>query len=233
MGRLTRCTPLAAALVAAVGAPQAFAQKKDGPADDRPQRCIALPNLERTDVLDNRTILFHMRNGQIYLNHLSRECPGLAREKRFMYSPTSTQLCEIDAVTVIEKWGFGFTRGFTCSLGEFHPLAKSEFESLMQTQTTQTQPTQTRGPESQRAAAASAGKTGAAGSERAAGGERAVGRERAAGGLAGAGDAALGGAARGGSADGDAATLGGPTINTLRPTGGVNLSRGGATSPSR
>jgi hypothetical protein len=134
---LTRCTPLAAALVAVCAQP-AVAQKRDDAADDSSKRCISLPNLERTEIVDNRTIVFHMRNGRVYLNHLSRECPGLEREKRFMYSPTSSQLCEIDGVTVIEKWGFGFTRGFTCALGEFHPLTKAEFDALMHPDETRT-----------------------------------------------------------------------------------------------
>ncbi|HEU4619896.1 MAG TPA: hypothetical protein VFV10_17790 [Gammaproteobacteria bacterium] len=110
----------------------AAAQDRDAsPAPDAPRRCISLPRLEKTDVVDDRTIVFHMRDGRIYMNHLSRDCPGLEREKRFMYSPTSSQLCEIDGVTVIEKWAFGFTRGFTCSLGEFHPLTSAEFDALM------------------------------------------------------------------------------------------------------
>jgi hypothetical protein len=124
-----RCTSLATAF-AAIGAHTALAQE-GSKAESTPERCISLLSLERTDVVDDRTIIFHMRNGRMYLNHLSRECPGLAREKRFMYSPTSTKLCEVDAVTVIEEWGFGFTRGFTCSLGPFQPISQSEYESLL------------------------------------------------------------------------------------------------------
>lgn len=135
-----RCTSLATAF-AAIGAHPVLAQE-DSKAASTPERCISLLSLERTDVVDDRTIIFHMRNGRMYLNHLSRECPGLAREKRFMYSPTSTKLCEVDAVTVIEKWGFGFTRGFTCSLGPFHPISQPEYESLLSPVETQelTQP---------------------------------------------------------------------------------------------
>lgn len=134
----TRCAPLAIALLG-VAARHAHAQAASaGDSADRsatsPKRCIFLPNLDRTDVIDDRTIVFHMRNGTLYLNHLSRDCPGLKREKRFMYSPTSSQLCAIDGVTVIEKWGFGFTRGFTCSLGEFNPMTKVEYQALLRSE---------------------------------------------------------------------------------------------------
>jgi hypothetical protein len=206
---MTRCTPLAAALVVAAGAQPAAAQKKDDPPGDRPQRCISLLNLDRTDVVDNRTILFHMRNGRIYLNHLSRDCPGLEREKRFMYSPTSTQLCEVDGVTVIEKWGFGFTRGFTCSLGEFHPLSKSEFESLMETTHT-TSPSESN---EQRSTVAEGGAGSGSGA-----GSVDAGRADAGGRAGAGGKAAIGGRA----------TIGGPA-NTLRPTDeGVLQNRGRA-----
>jgi hypothetical protein len=113
----------------AVACAPALAQ--DDAAEQSPSRCISLPDLERTDVIDNRTLIFHMRDGALYLNHLERACPGLKRDRLFMYSPTSTQLCAVDGVTVIEKRPFGFTRGFTCALGEFNPLTQPEYESLV------------------------------------------------------------------------------------------------------
>ena len=98
-----------------------------------PERCISLTRVDRTEVVDDRTIIFHMRGGGgIYLNHLARECPGLEREERFMYSPTSNRLCDVDTVTVLERWGFGLTRGFTCSLGMFHPINEVELAELKQ-----------------------------------------------------------------------------------------------------
>ncbi len=140
MSRCTRRSPLGVVLVAAAVHP-AFGQPpakdehagsdKTSPPEPAPTRCISLLDLQRTEVLDDRTILFHMRSGTVYLNHLERECPGLEREKRFMYSPTSTELCAIDGVTVIEKWTFGFTRGFTCSLGRFNPVTPAEYQAAV------------------------------------------------------------------------------------------------------
>jgi hypothetical protein len=95
-----------------------------------PERCIPLNRVDRTEVIDDRTLIFHMRNRAMYLNHLDRECPGLKREERFMYSPTSNRLCNIDTVTVLENWGFGLTRGFTCTLGNFHPISEADLAEL-------------------------------------------------------------------------------------------------------
>ncbi|HEX6993138.1 MAG TPA: hypothetical protein VF339_03235 [Gammaproteobacteria bacterium] len=99
-------------------------------ASDVPERCITLNRVERTEVIDDRTLVFHMRGGGLYLNNLDRECPGLKREERFMYSPTGNRLCSIDTVTVLEQWAFGLTRGFTCSLGMFHPISEADLAEL-------------------------------------------------------------------------------------------------------
>lgn len=120
--------PLSALSILA--APPLFAQG-DEPVDRAPERCIYLNRVDRTEVIDDRTLIFHMRPGrQIYLNHLERECPGLRREERFMYSPTGNRLCEIDTITVLEQWGFGLTRGFTCGLGNFHPITQEDLAAL-------------------------------------------------------------------------------------------------------
>lgn len=134
MHRPLRSPSLACAVLAA-GLPFAAAAQDgddDAPAERAPERCITLNRLDRTEVIDDRTIIFHMRGGGIFLNHLSRECPGLKREERFMYSPTSSRLCDVDTITVLERWGFGFTRGFTCSLGVFHPINEVELAELQQ-----------------------------------------------------------------------------------------------------
>ena len=138
MHRPLRFTPLAGALLAMGIQP---AQAQDG-ADDEviggaPERCIPLNRVDQTEVIDDRTIIFHMRAGAIYLNHLQRECPGLKREGRFMYSPTGSRLCDIDTVTVLEQWGFGLTRGFTCSLGPFHPISDLDLEDLRRAEDTE------------------------------------------------------------------------------------------------
>lgn len=103
------------------------------PVNRAPERCILIERVRRTEVIDDRTLIFHMRSGEIYLNYLERECPRLAAEKRFMYSPTANRLCDNDTITVLERWGFdAFSRGFTCGLGEFHPISELELAELKQ-----------------------------------------------------------------------------------------------------
>lgn len=95
-----------------------------------PTRCISTTRLDRTEVVDDETVLFFMRGGDVYLNRLSRSCPGLEREKRFTYRVYSNQLCRIDTITVLESRAFGLTDGFSCALGNFYPISADEAARL-------------------------------------------------------------------------------------------------------
>lgn len=103
---------------------------EDEALDRHPTRCIATTRLDRTEVVDDETVLFYMRDGDIYRNRLSRSCPGLEREKRFTYRVYGNQLCRVDTITVLESRSFGLNDGFTCSLGDFQPISVEEAERL-------------------------------------------------------------------------------------------------------
>lgn len=99
--------------------------------DRTPQQCLSTSSIDRTRVLDDRTILFFMRGKRIYRNYLPRKCPGLEREQRIMYKTQGSRLCDIDTITVLEEWGGRLTPGFTCPLGSFVPITAEEVEDLM------------------------------------------------------------------------------------------------------
>jgi len=115
-----------------LGAGPLFAQdaKVDEPFDRTPQNCVALVSIDRTHVIDDQTILFYMRNDDVFRNYMPRKCPGLERQDRFMYETRSSRLCDIDMITVLEQWGTRLEPGFTCRLGDFHPLSPEEIEDL-------------------------------------------------------------------------------------------------------
>lgn len=125
-------------LVVAAGAlalPGARAQQGDeaeveGAFDRTPQDCVPVSLIDQTDAIDDQNILFHMRGKRVYRNHLPRRCPNLARENRIAYETRGGRLCSIDTITVLERFGVGFQRGFTCRLGEFVPLSPEEIEDL-------------------------------------------------------------------------------------------------------
>ncbi len=126
--RLALCGWLAT-LPLGLGAGSAAGQD-DAPFDRAPESCLSLTRVERTRVLDDQTILFYMRDDRVYRNFLPRKCPGLAQQNRFSYESSTGQLCNVDTVTVLEQWAGRLEAGFTCRLGDFHPISPDEIEDL-------------------------------------------------------------------------------------------------------
>lgn len=111
------------------GSPLVFAA--DEAADeDTAERCISLSRISRTEVVDDYNILFYMRGDKIYQNRLPHRCPGLKRERRFMYRTSLSQLCDLDIITVLYSAGPGFSPGPSCGLGRFYPISRDEAEAL-------------------------------------------------------------------------------------------------------
>ena len=98
--------------------------------DREPVRCIAPSRIDRTEVIDERTVIFHMRGSDTYLNRLSYACPRLVREKRFSYDIRTNRLCNVDVIYVLEWWGRSLRRGPGCGLGMFYPITEEEAELL-------------------------------------------------------------------------------------------------------
>ncbi|HYW17226.1 MAG TPA: DUF6491 family protein [Allosphingosinicella sp.] len=88
-----------------------------------PVDCLNLARIDRTRVLDNRTIDFHLRGGEVYRNRLRDECPGLAFEDSFTYRTSAGRLCSVDLISV-NRSGGGGPAGPTCPLGAFQRIEK-------------------------------------------------------------------------------------------------------------
>jgi len=93
---IRRTLPALALLAAALVGGRASAQD---PADM--VNCVSLSQVDRTEVIDDTTILFYMRGNEIYRNVLPHRCPGLRRDEAFMYRVTTSQLCNVDVITVL------------------------------------------------------------------------------------------------------------------------------------
>lgn len=127
---LVLTAPLAM-LVASLASGQRAEEEDVATFDRTPQSCITVSRIDRTEVIDDRTVIFHMRGRDAaYRNYLPRRCPNLARNNRFMYEVRGSQLCDIDTITVLEQFGTRLDRGFTCRLGEFHPVTAEDIEEL-------------------------------------------------------------------------------------------------------
>ena len=120
--------PLAALLVTPACAMVDQHNNEEEPLPDGVANCLNLGSVERMEIVDEHHILFFMRDGSTYNNHLSRRCPGLRRNDTIMYRTTLNQLCSIDMFTVLNNFGGGFMPGATCSFGKFYPATREEAE---------------------------------------------------------------------------------------------------------
>ena len=102
----------AAALLLASSAP-AFAQAA---APNPANVCLNVTEIQRTEVPDDRTIIFHMRDGKIWRNRLKTVCPMLK------ISPY-TQKLNGDLVCSNSQFIHVTLTGNDCVLGEFSPVA--------------------------------------------------------------------------------------------------------------
>lgn len=98
--------------------------------DDFTVECITLRSLRRTDVIDDRNVLFYMRGKTVYHNILPRPCGGLAREDRFSYQTNIGRLCRLDHIRVLYDDPFGLREGNRCSLGVFHKMDREDARAL-------------------------------------------------------------------------------------------------------
>ena len=84
------------------------------PASAPPTGCLNVRDIQRTEVQDDRTILFHMRDGKVWQNRLRQICPMLKT------SPW-TQVLHTNQVCANQQFIHVIQTGDTCSLGDFTP----------------------------------------------------------------------------------------------------------------
>jgi len=106
-------TPFAVAVLSLATSAPAVAQA----AAPRPANvCLNVRDIQRTETPDDRTILFHMRDGKVWRNRLKSVCPMLK------VSPF-TQVLHSDQVCANQQFIHVTLTGDDCVLGEFTPLA--------------------------------------------------------------------------------------------------------------
>jgi len=98
--------------------------------DREPVRCIAASRIDRTEIINDRTIVFYMRGRDVFVNELSQACPRLVQEKRITYNVSTNRLCNTDYISVLEYWGTELRKGAGCGLGMFYPITREEAELL-------------------------------------------------------------------------------------------------------
>lgn len=109
---------------------QGSAEEEEIVYDEFTVECISLRQVRRTEVVDDRNILFYMSGQRVYHNLLPRPCGGLAREDRFSYQTSMGRLCRLDHIRVLYDDPFGLREGNRCSLGVFHKMDREDAEAI-------------------------------------------------------------------------------------------------------
>jgi len=104
---------LAGALGVALSAGPAFA---DPAAAVSTPRCVNIAQIDHTQILDDQTILFHLRGGETLRNTLQDKCVGLRTASRgFTYVVRAEEVCgNLQTIRVNDN-------GAICQLGPFTP----------------------------------------------------------------------------------------------------------------
>jgi hypothetical protein len=113
MKHLTR---LGAAILLLAGWVSADAAAAGG--DSSPRVCINIHEIQSTQVPNDRTIIFHMRDGKVWQNRLRTVCPMLS------VSPWTEIIHGPDVVCSNEQFIHVTQTGNDCVLGDFTPLAE-------------------------------------------------------------------------------------------------------------
>ncbi|MDA5194273.1 DUF6491 family protein [Govanella unica] len=75
--------------------------------------CLELQMIDHTQILDDYTILFHMKGKTTYISKLPYRCNGLKFEDGFAYTTSINKICgNVDVIKVLR-------RGSSCALGPF------------------------------------------------------------------------------------------------------------------
>lgn len=122
---------LMAAATAAAAQADDPSEKRSGTVLDRYETtgehvsCIHLSELRFNPrhILNDRMILFEGDGNRAYLNVLDSNCPFLEAYGQFRIDTSSTQLCNTDTITVLQRQAGA---GTSCGLGKFEVLVKTD-----------------------------------------------------------------------------------------------------------
>ncbi|MEQ8801661.1 MAG: hypothetical protein RLP45_06455, partial [Haliea sp.] len=79
--------------------------------------------IDRIEVVDDQTMIFHMHGDKKYINNLPYRCHGL-KNNSFIHETSLNSYCDLDIISVLDV-GLGMRLG-SCPLGDFSPYTAPE-----------------------------------------------------------------------------------------------------------
>lgn len=96
------------------------------------ERCIHARQIRRTEVLDDRHIVFELPSKKYYLVQFERSCHRLHRGVGIMYQPRGSQLCRLDQINAVDSLSRGDI-GPPCSIPGFYEVTVEQIALLRET----------------------------------------------------------------------------------------------------
>lgn len=93
--------------------------------------CIQLTQIRDTKVIDDQNILVYAGPNRVYKNHLPHKCNGLRNADSYMYKTSLSQLCSLDVITILNRYGSAFSQGPSCGLGKFELIDRKTADELL------------------------------------------------------------------------------------------------------
>lgn len=91
------------------------------------ERCIMASRIDRTEVLSDRFIVFHMRGDKKYVAQFEHRCPGLRRNGTTRLERRSSQICANDTIQGLYDMSVdGGSWGPRCFLPKFEPVTEEQ-----------------------------------------------------------------------------------------------------------
>ncbi|MGB7405384.1 MAG: hypothetical protein WA906_06825 [Pacificimonas sp.] len=84
------------------------------------ENCLRLRDIESTEGVGSRAMLFRLRSGELYRSEFPASCPFAGRDDPFTYTTPSAQICGGELLQYTDR-ASGIGNG-SCNLGEFTPI---------------------------------------------------------------------------------------------------------------
>ncbi|MDE0349796.1 MAG: DUF6491 family protein [Gammaproteobacteria bacterium] len=94
---------------------------------DTSENCIPRSRISRTEILNERFVVFHLRGDEKYLVQFRHRCPGLRRNGTMRLETRSFRLCSMDTIQGFYEMGIGRgTWGPSCMIPGFEPVTREQ-----------------------------------------------------------------------------------------------------------
>jgi len=87
------------------------------------ERCLSTSRIRRTEVLDDRHIVFHMSRDRYYLVQFPHRCPTLDKNSALMYDVQGSRLCQLNRIRAVNGSGMSRSIGPVCMLPAFEEVS--------------------------------------------------------------------------------------------------------------